>query len=125
MRAEEDIFSAYSEDRGGLEMVIEALTTGRSVEMYDGFKGYDFLYGGRLEEHGLGVLEVMCDSGLHVQVTVSIQDQELQDKLEENQPPVKCVGTVFFPKPGMAVEFFKKIRIAQEDILQGEDNVPR
>jgi len=125
MRAEEDIFSAYSEDRGGLEMVIEALTTGRSVEMYDGFKGYDFLYGGRLEEHGLGILEVMCDSGLHVQVTVSIQDQELQDKLEENQPPVKCVGTVFFPKPGMAVEFFKKIRIAQEDILQGEDNVPR
>jgi len=122
IRLEEEIFAAYSDDRGGLEQTIESLTIGRSVEMLDGFKGYDFLYGARLEKHDIGILEVMCDSGLHVQVTVSIQDQELQDKLEENQPPVKCVGTVFFPKPGMAVEFFKKIRIAQEDILQGEDN---
>jgi len=122
IKVEEEIFAAYSDDRGGLEMVIEALTTGRSIEMYDGFKGYDFLYGGRLEEHGLGVLEVMCDSGLHVQVTVNIQDQELVDKIEEDDPSVKYVGSVFFPKPGTAIEFFKKIRSAQEDILQGEDD---
>ena len=123
IKVEEEIFSAYSEDRGSLEMVIEALTTGRSVDMYDGFKGYDFLYGSRLEEHGLGILEVMCDAGLHVQVTVDIQDQELMNKVEENEPSMKHVSSVFFPKPGMAIEFFKKIRVAQEDILQGEDNV--
>jgi len=122
IKVEEEIFAAYNDDRGGLEMVIEALTTGRSVEMYDGFKGYDFLYGGRLEEHGLGVLEVMCDSGLHVQVTVNIQDQELMDKLEEDDPLVKHVGSVFFPKPGTAIEFFKKIRSTQEDFLQGEQS---
>jgi len=95
------LLQSYGNDRGYLEMVIDAMNEREPLNSFNGFKENDYLYGTRIRSNHEGVemvFEAALDSLYAVSETVYINDEEVLDRWEELASGIKRVGNVVYPQ---------------------------
>lgn len=107
------LLEVYGDDRGNLEMIIEAIKDKRPLNAYDIFKGYDFLYGTRIHSRYQGVnlyFEALVDPSYHLSETIFVpKSDDLLDKIQEESREVKVVRSVIYPKGGVFTPRFLRV----------------
>jgi hypothetical protein len=95
------LLQKYGNDRGYLEMIIEAMSEREPLNSFDGFKSNDYLYGTRMYSSHEGiemVFEAALDPLYNVSETVYVGDTEVLDRWAELAGGIKIVGNVAYPK---------------------------
>jgi len=97
----EKLFEAYEGDKGGLEMLIEALKNGDPMNAFEVFKEYDFLAGSRIRYVYKGefvlVWEGLVNMDWSITESILIEDEKLLEEVSGHSD-VKAVKNVVFPK---------------------------
>lgn len=91
----------YGNDRGYLEMVIDAMGEREPLSSFDGFKENDYLYGTRIRSNHEGVemvFEASLDPLYVVSETVYIENDDVLDRWEELVGGIKRVKNVVYPQ---------------------------
>jgi len=116
------LLEQYGEDRGGLEMMIEAIKEKSPLNTFRIFKDYDFLYATRIFSRYQKVemyFEATVDTAYYLNETILIpKDEELLDKIEEESQEVKVVRSIVYPKGGKFTSKF--LRILSDIIEESE-----
>jgi len=95
------LLQKYGNDRGYLEMLIEAMAEREPLNSFDGFKANDYLYGTRMHSSHEGVemvFEAALDPLYNVSETIYVGDTDVLDRWEELARGIKRVGNVVYPK---------------------------
>jgi len=95
------LLQQYGNDRGYLEMLIDAMAEREPLNSFDGFKANDYLYGTRMRSSHEGiemVFEAALDPLYNVSETIYVSDTEVLDRWEELAGGIKRVGNVAYPK---------------------------
>jgi hypothetical protein len=113
----------YGDDKGHMELLIEAIDDRGHLDTFDVFKDFDFLYGTRIRSthHGVHLIfEAVVDFLYDVSMSIYIEDSEVLDKIEENYKlPVKRVGKVLWPINGkFNLSFFDTLGHAIEEAVE-------
>jgi len=102
----------YKNDKGNLEMLIDALKGKTSLASFQLFNDRKFLYGARVFSrfHGIKMLfEGIVNPEFNMSESVYINDPDVLDVLEEQPRGYKVVGNVVYPKGQRFAETFYKI----------------
>lgn len=114
------LLEVYGEDRGNLEMLVEAIREKSPLNTFRVFKGYEYLYGTRIRSkyHGVDLyFEALVDTTYHHSETIYCNDSNLLDKIEEESDEVKRVRSVLYPKGGVFTNrFFRVLADTIEDL---------
>jgi hypothetical protein len=95
------LLQKYGNDRGYLEMLIEAMSEREPLNSFDGFKSNDYLYGTRMHSSHEGielVFEAALDPLYNVSETIYVSDSDVLDRWEELAKGIKRVGNVVYPR---------------------------
>ena len=106
------LLEKYGEDRGNLEMLIEAVKDKTPLNTFEIFRRYDFLYGTRIHSRYEGVdlyFEATVDTTYHLSQTIYTNNKELLNKIPEESREVKVVRSVLFPKGGVFTSRFLRV----------------
>lgn len=109
----ERLWDAYGDDKGYLELLVEAIKEKQALGSYEVFKEYTFLYGTRMQSRFGGVnlvFETTIDLSFVETESVYVSDKDILDKLEDIKG-IKIVRNVVFPVgPTFVPEFFSKLK---------------
>ena len=114
----------YGEDRGNLEMLIEALKNKDPLNTFNIFKNYDYLYGTRMHSkyHGVRLyFECLVDTNYHTTETIYSPDDDLMGKISEESQEVKVVRHVIYPKGGVFTPRFLRLLSDTIEDLDSEE----
>jgi hypothetical protein len=119
------LLQSYGNDRGYLEMVIDAMNEREPLNSFNGFKENDYLYGTRIRSNHEGVemvFEAALDPLYAVSETVYIEDEEVLDRWEELASGIKRVNNIVYPQgerftPGS----IQQLEYAIIDAIDAED----
>jgi hypothetical protein len=106
------LLDVYGEDKGNLEMIIEAIKDKSPLNTFRVFKNYDFLYGTRIHSRYERVhlyFEAIIDNSYHLSQTIYTTSKELLNKIEEESNEVKVVRSVIYPKGGVFNSRFLRV----------------
>ena len=106
------LLEVYGEDRGNLEMLIEAIKDKTPLNTFEVFKRYDFLYGTRIHSRYEDVhlfFEATVDTDYHLSQTIYTTDKDLLSKIQEESREVKVVRSVIYPKGGVFTSRFLRV----------------
>jgi len=95
----QEIRNKYSDDRGNLELLIDALKNKTPLNAFDVFKNYNYLFGGRMKTVYSGVsmyFEAMVDNSFNMTESILIESPELLDEIEDYKG-VKVAKNIVFP----------------------------
>lgn len=119
-----NLLSIYDDDKGGLEMLIDACREKRPLNAFAVFKKYDWLYGIGISStyHGVGLIfEVLVNPAYQVTQTIAVlKNPEVTDEIE-GYTSVKVVRNVIFPrgKDGtFDTGFFKTLQDVIDDVVE-------
>lgn len=109
----------YKNDKGNLEMLIDAFKNKEPLSTFVVFKKHDYLYGAKIHSRFRGVnlvFEATIDMSFTTSETVYVSSIEVIDDVEADIGSVKVVGNVIYPK-GMRFEgnFYRRLKDAIED----------
>ena len=114
------LLEVYGNDRGNLEMILEAIKDRSPLNAYRVFKNYDYLYGTRIHSryHKVDLyFEALVDTTYHLTETIYCNNEELLSKIEEESNEVKRVRSVLYPKGGVFTNrFFRVLGETIEDL---------
>jgi hypothetical protein len=117
------LIQVYGEDRGNLEMLVEAVRETTPLNTFKVFKGYDFLYATRIHSRYGGIslyFEATLDNTHQLSQTIYIpKADDLLDKIEEESVEVKRVRSVLYPKGGAFTSRFLRLL---SDTIEGLDD---
>lgn len=117
----ERLWDAYGDDKGYLELLIDAIKNKQALGSYEVFKEYTFLYGMRLQSEYNTVnlvFEASCDLSFVEAETIYVDDEEAIDEME-GVGGVKIVKHLIFPvgpmfRPGIFTTLKKTIKDKEE-----------
>lgn len=116
------LLRAYGEDKGGLEMLLEDIGSGRPLGAYTVLKKYDYLYGDRVVsifQDVTLIFEAVIDTTRMTSESIYVSDADVLDELEDQLTSVKLVGNVIYPSgERFDVGFFSTFRSILEDTLE-------
>lgn len=120
------LLDEFGEDKGNLEMIIEAVNDKSPLNTFDIFKHYDHVYATRVfsRYHGVKLyFEAVIDNTYHLSETIFVpKNRELLDKIQEESREVKVVRTVIYPKGGrFTSRFLRVLSDTIEDLETEED----
>jgi len=106
------LIDQYGEDRGSLEMLIEAIKNKKPLNTFEVLKHYDFLYATRIHSSYEGVdlyFEALVDTDYHLSETIYCPNKELVNKIQEESTEVKAVRFILYPKGGVFTPRFLRV----------------
>lgn len=112
----------YADDKGGLEILIDAIKKKRPLNAFDGFSDYDNLAGSVAVSvyEGLELsFEVNVSMTFDISENIRVSDEEAIDDLEDSKIVKVVKGGLIFPvgktfKPG----FFKTLKDTIDDFVE-------
>jgi len=114
------LLEVYGNDRGNLEMIIEAIKDKSPLNTYRVFKNYDYLYGTRIHSRYQKVdlyFEALVDTNYHLTETIFCNNSDLLNAIEEESNEIKRVRSVIYPKGGkFTSRFFRVLADTIEDL---------
>jgi len=120
------LVKVYGEDRGNLEMLVEAINKGQPLNTFKVFKGYDYLYATRIRSRYGGIdlfFEALLDNTHQMSQTIYVpKADDLLDKMEEESEEIRRVRSVLYPKGGgFTSRFLRILSDAIEDLDSEEE----
>lgn len=94
------LWDAYGDDKGYLELLIDAVENKQALGSYEVFKEHTFLYGTRIQSRYNGVtlvFEASVDLSFVEAETIYVDDTGVLDELEEDVGGIKVVKNLVFP----------------------------
>jgi hypothetical protein len=121
------LIRAYGKDKGNLEMIIEHIQDRRPLNSFDVFKGFDYIYGTRLQSNYSDViliLESTVDFIYDVTQSIYISDQELLEEIEDRfSGQLKRSKNVIYPSGGrFKPEFFNSLREMIDELETSDEH---
>jgi hypothetical protein len=114
-----DVLRAYKDDKGYLDMVLEAIQERKPLNTFDVFDKKDFLYATRIKSNYNGVVmifEATIDMTYAPAETVLVEDDEVLGVIEEQVLSVKVAGKVIYPNGSrFTPSMLKSIKDAIDD----------
>jgi len=111
-------------DRGEIELMLDAIQNKSPMNAFEGFSGYDFLYGCRIQSRYYGesmTFECGIDMAYVTTESIYIQSQEIIDALSDLKT-IKIVRNVVFPTGGSFNRSF--FRTLKKEIMSVEYQEP-
>lgn len=116
-----EILHSYGEDKGNLEMIIEAIRDKRPLNTFKPFDVYDYLYGVRIRSRFQKeemVFEALLDMTYKPVESIYINNVDLAINVEEESKEVKLVKNIAYPTKGtFPISFFKELQEIIEDFV--------
>jgi hypothetical protein len=116
------LLSVYGQDRGNLEMLVEALRNKEPLNSFHVFRDKDFLFGTRIKSKFRGIImmfEATVDQTYTRSETVYVDSEEVLEEIVTTMRNVKVVGNVIYPaSEGFENTFFRQLKIAVDDVIQ-------
>jgi hypothetical protein len=114
------LVKVYGEDKGNLELFIEAVKDKKPLNTFEGFRRYEFLYGSRINciyFHTSMIFEVLMDMSYISSQSIYFPDKRSEDILDRvsKDTDVKVVKSVVYPGSG---RFTEKFFGALKDIIE-------
>lgn len=110
----------YGNDRGNLELLLEAMRGQQNLSTFDVFKDFDFLYGTRIFTEYQKVpmhFEATIDFSYLEDQSILVDDEVVLGKLED-EPIIKVVKDAIFPVgDSFSSSFFRTLKMTIKDML--------
>lgn len=122
-RAYADVRNNYRDDRGSIEMIIDAIQHGNPLNVFDVFKKYNYLAGSFIQSRFNGVslsLESTIDMSFNLSELIRIQNIDVVDQVEADFPmAVGIARGVIYPRAKyFPIKFYKQLK----DIIQDQQD---
>jgi len=120
-----ELLRVYGNDKGNLELLISAINEEKSLNTWDVFKDYEYLYGCKInsktESGAILTLESVVDFAYHTIQTIKVSDLEIADAVEDESDEIKCVrngnmAVLYSPTGLFSREFFILLSEIIEDM---------
>lgn len=106
-----DILASYQDDKGYLDMVVEAINSKEPLSSFEIFEDKDFLYGTRIRSVYNGtsmIFESTIDMNYQPSETILMENPEAIDAIKEGVMSVKVSGRLIYPSGGRFTLFILK-----------------
>jgi hypothetical protein len=116
------VFDVYGEDRGNLELLLEAIRNSEPLNSFQIFRQRDFLYGTRMYSRYGGVpliFEGTIDMSHMMAQSILVEDQATLDDIEGSRE-IKVVKNMVYPVGDtFSVRFFGELQDATQGPMEG------
>lgn len=116
------IMDVYGNDRGNLELLLEALRNGEPLNTFHVFRQRDFLYGVRVYSQYSKmplIFEASVDMAHMLVQSIIVEDEDVLDEIQQNRS-VKVVRNIIYPVgESFDSRFFRELQDATQGPMEG------